>query len=168
MFRLIFVSKIKETSLPAQENDTARIISTAMPPATYCLSFYYHMRGRTIDTLQVIQISTSNVQNETVIWAKKGNQGNAWINGRVSVMADKESKVIFEGRRGAGFLGDIALDDISVTNGYCEDNLVNTCDFEKDLCNFVHDTTTNYKWLRYKGRKYGPTSGPGTDHTVKY
>jgi hypothetical protein len=127
------------------------------------------MRGRTIDTLQVIQQLTSNTKNETTIWSKKGNQGNAWINGRVSVVADSYLRFIFEGRRGAGFLGDIALDDISVTSGYCDSNVVNTCDFEEDLCNFVLDTTSITKWLRYKGRrKYGVNSGPGVDHTVNF
>ena len=29
-------------------------------------------------------------------------------------------QVVFEGIRGGGFLGDIALDDISQRDGYCE------------------------------------------------
>jgi hypothetical protein len=108
---------------------------------------------------------TSDIRNETVVWSKKGNQGNAWINGYVNIVAQKESTVIFEGRRGAGFLGDIALDDITVTSGNCDTNVVNTCDFEKDKCGFIDDPVLARKWERYQGRKYF-NSGPSTDHTV--
>ena len=89
--------------MPAKENDTARLVSLPLPVSLYCLSFYYHMKGKTIDTLKVFQKLTSGDQNETVVWSKRGNQGNAWINGRVNLIVDIESKIIFEGSRGTGF-----------------------------------------------------------------
>ena len=63
--------------------------------------------------------------------------------------------------------GDISLDDISVTDGYCESNEFFKCDFESGLCGFTFDTTAEYNWTRQAGKKYlyAPT-GPFVDHTV--
>ena len=57
------------------------------------------------------------------------------------------------------------MDDITLTNDYCPSNLVNFCDFEKDLCSFIDDTSTIFKWKRLRGRK-SSESGPGVDHTT--
>ncbi|RNA14511.1 MAM and LDL-receptor class A domain-containing 2-like, partial [Brachionus plicatilis] len=72
-----------ETSVPAKNNDTARLESLALAgnPKISCLSFYYHMRGVHIDTLNVF-IKSQSSGNESNIWSKTGNQGNKWFNGR--------------------------------------------------------------------------------------
>jgi hypothetical protein len=157
----------KETSLPAKQNDTARISSPTFDANTYCMSFYYHMQGQKVDTLNVIVQNTQDTTNETIVWSKKGTQGNLWINGKVNLVLNSESTVIFEGRRGTSFLGDIALDDISITDGLCQSNGLFVCDFEKDMCGFSNDTRYSYAWSRQKGKKYS-TPGVSVDHTVNF
>ena len=99
-----------ETSLPAKQNDIARLVSLPVPASNvYCLSFWYHMRGQHIDTLNVYTQLTSDSNNETIVWSKKGNQGNLWMNGRISLTSDDEYKIVFEGIRGVSYEGDIAL-----------------------------------------------------------
>ena len=93
-----------ETSVPAKQNDTARLLSLPVSgsPAVSCLSFYYHMRGVHIDTLNVLsKLETSG--NESIIWSKTGNQGNKWFNGKVNLDSPDLFKVIFEARRGTGY-----------------------------------------------------------------
>lgn len=68
------------------------------------------MRGIHIDTLNVYIKFTSNDLNESLVWSKQGNQGNGWINGKVNLLdIDKEYKIIFEGIKGNGHLGDIGI-----------------------------------------------------------
>ena len=62
--------------------------------------------------------------------------------------------------------GDICLDDISIVDGYCEDNSLFNCDFEKDFCGFVNDPNGKFNWTRKAGSTF-VTTGPSIDHTVK-
>lgn len=93
-----------EASPPSVENDTARLVSPMVSGSSSakCLSFYYHMRGRHIDTLNVYMKLDAS-KNETVIWTKKGNQGNVWLNGKVNLESVDSYTILFEGRRGTGY-----------------------------------------------------------------
>jgi len=83
-------------------NDTARLISKyeiPAAPSVNCLSFYYHMKGKNVESLNVY---TRTILNETLVWTRKGNQGDVWINGRVNLALDLDYKLIFESIRGSG------------------------------------------------------------------
>lgn len=65
------------------------------------------------------------------------------------------------------FQGDIALDDLTLTDGVCETNELFSCDFETSFCGMKNDTTARYSWTRQAGKKSAFSStGPGVDHTV--
>ena len=51
-----------------------------------CVSFYYHMYGRDIKTLNVYN-------GGNVIWTKSGNQGNAWKKAEVSISGNFDVSV---------------------------------------------------------------------------
>lgn len=81
------------------------------------LSFYYHMYGATTDSLRVDVFS--NGSWDFNVWSLFGQQqssGNAqWIQATVPLSAySGDIRVRFVGRKGTGFNGDIALDDIRV------------------------------------------------------
>ena len=40
------------------------------------------------------------------------------------------------------------------------------CDFQKDLCSFIQDTSDDLNWLRYKGSTPTLGTGPQVDHTL--
>jgi hypothetical protein len=83
-------------------NDTGRLMTKFDVPAVpnvNCFSFYFHMYGKQVERLSLIK---SISPNETVLWTRRGNQGNAWLLGRVSIKSDEDYKLIFESVRGSG------------------------------------------------------------------
>uniref|UniRef100_A0A3B4AHF5 MAM domain containing glycosylphosphatidylinositol anchor 2a n=1 Tax=Periophthalmus magnuspinnatus TaxID=409849 RepID=A0A3B4AHF5_9GOBI len=89
-----------------------------VPGPTYCFSFYYHMYGKHIGSLNVfLRQKTSDSQ----VWSLSGNQGDRWRQARVSIQPSSAFQMVVEGVRGAGIEGDIAIDDISIEEGECKD-----------------------------------------------
>ena len=99
-------------------------------------------------------------------------------------------QVVFEGIRGRGYQGDIAIDDIAFTVGTCvvlPHNAVPivpttvastappttpprgkfSCDFEIDFCSWSQDSSDQFNWTRHHGRTSSTDTGPTTDHTLK-
>lgn len=68
-----------ETSYPRKQDDYAVLRS---PPQTFggkmCLSFFYHMFGSTIGSLNVSV-------NGVVLFSKAGNQGNKWVEEKITI-----------------------------------------------------------------------------------
>ncbi|KAL9985328.1 hypothetical protein ACROYT_G007718 [Oculina patagonica] len=99
-----------ETSRPRKTGDKAILTLQGANSKPVCLSFYYHMYGKTINQL--------NIYNRgKVIWTMTGEQGNAWKKAEVSISGNYDLKI--EGISGTSYTGDIALDDLSVTDGSC-------------------------------------------------
>ena len=74
-----------------------------------CLSFYFYMYGANVGRLEV----------EGLSWSMTGDKGQKWYLARVA-MPTSVSKVIFKATAtGSGYRGDIAIDDVQVTNGAC-------------------------------------------------
>jgi len=73
-------------------------------------------------------------------------------------------QVVFEGIRGYGYLGDIAIDDVNMVPGACAG--VGTCDFESDLCGWTQRTDDTFDWLRRSGGTPSVNTGPTVDHTL--
>ena len=58
--------------------------------------------------------------SDYIIWQQKGEQGPGWVNGQAPITQTKHSYVIvFEGKRGTSYQGDIAIDDITFTESFC-------------------------------------------------
>ena len=73
-------------------------------------------------------------------------------------------QVVFEGIRGNGIYGDIALDDISTTPGPCP--IQGDCDFENGLCTWMNvHAGDNFDWNLGKGGTSSAYTGPSADHT---
>lgn len=188
-----------EASLPRRPNEKARFISqqfTAVSVAGRCLQFWYHMFGADIGTLNVLQKTAPGNKSEKILWTLSGQQGNAWLNGRVSLSRKPSTSfwIVFEGIRDSGYRGDIAIDDIQITNGGCSilpakadpnkptattpvattpftlpptvpTSLYN-CDFERGLCNYTQEHITDvFNWTRHQGGTYSGGTGPTMDHT---
>ena len=90
-------------------------------PGSYCLQFAYHMFGTAVGQLTVLTSEGSEKQ-PSVLWMKQGSQGNRWHQTSIeytSVNNNESLRFFFEGVVGSSSSGDIALDDITVTNGSC-------------------------------------------------
>ncbi|KAM9476806.1 MAM domain-containing glycosylphosphatidylinositol anchor protein 1 isoform 1-T2 [Clarias gariepinus] len=123
-----------ETSRPRLKGDNARLLSplynvtAARGPSgssrvPYCVSFFYHMNGKHIGTLNVLLRVKSIATVDSLAWTLSGHQGPSWKKANVVVYPSGPFQVVFEGIRGDGFEGDIAIDDVSVTKGKCKQEM---------------------------------------------
>ncbi|XP_076974867.1 enteropeptidase [Tamandua tetradactyla] len=104
--------------LPRWRRERVGLLSLPLDPTwePLCLSFWYCMYGQNVDQLS---INISNDQNmEKTIFKKEGNYGKDWNYGQVTLNETVKFKVIFNAFANR-LLSDIALDDISLTNGMC-------------------------------------------------
>ena len=75
------------------------------------------------------------------------------------------SQAVFEGIRGRGYRGDIAIDDTNVQSGPCPPP--GSCDFEKGLCAYQNDLVDDvFDWERNSGHTGSIGTGPSVDHTT--
>ncbi|XP_033726981.1 MAM and LDL-receptor class A domain-containing protein 1-like [Pecten maximus] len=103
-----------EVSSPVNPGETAKLESyNALPVQDHCLSFWYHMYGGSVGNLQISTV------NSGVLWTKSSNQGDSWIQANVNLPADPNFQLVIEATSGSSWNGDIALDDIKLTNGTC-------------------------------------------------
>ena len=75
------------------------------------------------------------------------------------------TQAVFEGIRGRGNRGDIAIDDTVVKNGPCPPP--GSCDFERGLCAYQNELVDDdFDWERNTGHTGSIGTGPSTDHTT--
>uniref|UniRef100_A0A8C9KVD2 MAM domain containing glycosylphosphatidylinositol anchor 1 n=1 Tax=Phocoena sinus TaxID=42100 RepID=A0A8C9KVD2_PHOSS len=110
-----------ETSRPRELGDRARLVSPLYNASAkfYCVSFFYHMYGKHIGSLNLLVRSRNKGALDTHAWSLSGNKGNAWQQAHVPINPSGPFQIIFEGVRGSGYLGDIAIDDITLKKGEC-------------------------------------------------
>ncbi|CAH1102080.1 unnamed protein product, partial [Psylliodes chrysocephalus] len=124
-----------ESSSKAQ-NDTARLISPVYDKMDdeVCFEFFYHMYGATIGTLRVylktVNQTWSSLNPQSAIFTKSGNQGDKWYRSFHHLgIVKEEFQIIIEGVRGAGYISDIAIDDVKIIpNCIDEDEITTTMD----------------------------------------
>ena len=99
--------------------------------------------------------------------------------------------MIFEGIRGNGYTGDIAIDDVSYTVGSCVVQPSTAvprppttsppastrpptprptgynCDFQTSFCSWTRDASAPFNWTRHRGTTSSVDTGPAFDHTLK-
>ncbi|XP_078416606.1 enteropeptidase [Cetorhinus maximus] len=92
----------------------------SVEPEPSCLSFWYHMYGVDVSHFRVY--ITSNKNGSQASFRKEGNYGNQWNYGQLTINETVEVRVVFEAIKSTGRFSDIALDDISLTNGTCKES----------------------------------------------
>ncbi|CAC5410020.1 unnamed protein product [Mytilus coruscus] len=81
-----------------------------------CFTFWYHMYGDNMGTLNVYTKSRNITRKH---WSQSGNQGNSWNFANFDIASSEPYTIIFEGISGEHFESDIALDDIIVLQRSC-------------------------------------------------
>ncbi|KAM7423853.1 hypothetical protein PAMA_000289 [Pampus argenteus] len=120
-----------EASRPRVQGDKARLLSPLFNVTSvrgpkgsgrvpYCVSFYYHMKGKHIGVLNVLLRVRSIASVDSVVWSKSGHQGPDWKKAFFDISPSGPFQIVFEGIRGPSFEGDIAIDDVSITIGKCK------------------------------------------------
>ncbi|NXI67052.1 AEGP protein, partial [Anseranas semipalmata] len=151
-----------DPSAPWSRGQHAQLITYGQEPAATprCLSFWYRLAGPQIGTLNLkLQLEGAE---ETVLWTQRGTRGSLWHRGLVTLPATGQQRyrLAFEALRD-GFMGDMALDDLTLTAGACGAEL--SCSFEAGTCGLVGSEQP--AWLR-QSNSTGTTTGPPADHTT--
>ncbi|XP_041944947.1 MAM and LDL-receptor class A domain-containing protein 2 isoform X2 [Alosa sapidissima] len=150
--------------LPASR---ARMASSAFPSGQgKCLQFWYHMFGQGMGTLNVYQ---QPAEGEAVlVFSRAGNMGELWRLAQAPLQATQSTesyRIVVEGVRGQSEQGDMAIDDVLVTDAPCPPG--GHCDFELNMCGWTNlygvDETD---WLRGQGLNPSLNTGPSVDHTT--
>ncbi|XP_070543844.1 MAM and LDL-receptor class A domain-containing protein 1-like [Ptychodera flava] len=128
-----------------------------------CLKFWYHMRGRHCGYLSITVVEDKTGRS-TLVWERWFDQGDHWLQGQANIIAKESYRVEFEVFNKIEydkFEGDIALDDVAIINGSCNEN--GDCNFEDDLCSWTNDIGNDFDWSRKRAGDV--TIGPIKDHT---
>ncbi|XP_020893748.1 MAM domain-containing glycosylphosphatidylinositol anchor protein 1 [Exaiptasia diaphana] len=108
-----------ETSHQYGKGQTAYLVSPEVAPSnsSHCLSFFYHMYGRTMGSLTV---NIKDRQQNSVLSTITGNQGNSWHYKEVTITSLRTYQIVFVGVRGESHLSDIAIDNIKFKKAPCQ------------------------------------------------
>lgn len=88
-----------------------------------CFTFWYHMYGNGMGKLNVYLDSE---ESSRIVWTKSGNRGDIWWFDSFNINTSKPYRIIFEGIRGSSRRSDIALDDILLISGSCQEGMIST------------------------------------------
>lgn len=110
---------IETSGTNCQDGNRADLVSNCLQfiaESESChLSFYYHMYGATVGTLN-LDISTDEGLSWTNLWSLTGNQGDRWEKVFIDLSAydSQVGKLRFSGYGGDSFSGDMAIDNIQL------------------------------------------------------
>lgn len=83
-----------EASSPARQGDNAKLASPVVSNGNgdYCLSFWFHMYGADIGSLNVHIVDSTG---DNTVWSRSGDQGNSWFKAVVPLqIASARSQVV--------------------------------------------------------------------------
>ncbi|XP_060553133.1 fibropellin-1-like [Ruditapes philippinarum] len=111
-----------EASSPRLQGDYASMVSQVLPAnRTVCFKFWYYMYGDGIGHLTV-NLKDMCTQKETPLFRQLGDQGQKWIQSSITIPGQRvqhDYNLILTGDIGPTYHGDIAIDDLSITDGVC-------------------------------------------------
>ncbi|XP_007521346.1 enteropeptidase [Erinaceus europaeus] len=107
---------------PGGRRERVGLLSLPLHPTLepVCLSFWYFMYGEKVYKLSVNISSDQN--KEKTVFQKEGNYGDNWNYGQITLNETVDFKVVFSAFKNQ-IQSDIALDDISLTQGICNVSL---------------------------------------------
>ncbi|KAJ8299824.1 hypothetical protein KUTeg_023884 [Tegillarca granosa] len=152
------------------------------PSPAACFTFWYYMYGANVGSLRLYKPDPSRT---VMLWNATGNQGNIWRQAFVQINSSTAFQVTFDGEIGSGYLGDIAIDDVALHQGFCNNFTTIApstvtpmttvsypptkydCTFDsKNICQWTQDTTDQFSWTVHKGSTTSLDTGPTFDHTT--
>ncbi|XP_053986898.1 MAM and LDL-receptor class A domain-containing protein 1-like [Hylaeus volcanicus] len=138
-----------DSSFPRRPGDRARLLSTSFPAPSadtpMCMHFWFYMFGAGIGTLKLFLRHFRSLDAPLrEIWSLNGNAGNTWFVAQITVSSLDDFQLVFEASVGNTGMGDIAIDDISFTQGSCPVSpqvaapAPRDCTFEVDECDWIN------------------------------
>ncbi|XP_075875933.1 MAM and LDL-receptor class A domain-containing protein 1 [Nelusetta ayraudi] len=144
----------------SKNGDTASIsVPAETLSATLCVGFWYQMSGPSVPSLNLLVKTKSS---EDLIWTRQGTQNPEWINAQVTINLNGMQKLTFTGNRTTSSQGFIAIDDITVREGVCKNELM--CSFDSNMCDFTNNEGHHGKWVHMKATKDEVDHSSGTEN----
>ena len=84
--------------------------------ATPSFSFSYHMNGTAMGNL-IVETSVDDGSTWTSAWSISGSQGDVWNDVSITLPSSSGIQVRFNGTTGSSWSSDIAIDNVSVSDG---------------------------------------------------
>ncbi|XP_043257354.1 MAM and LDL-receptor class A domain-containing protein 1-like [Colletes gigas] len=157
-----------DSSFPRRPGDRARLLSTSFPAPSantpMCMHFWFHMFGAGIGTLKLfLRYFRSMDAPLREIWSLNGNAGNTWFVAQITISSLDDFQLVFEASVGNTGMGDIAIDDISFTQGSCPVSpqvaapTPRDCTFEVDECDWINSRDPDrVEWERVSIQALSP------------
>ena len=95
-----------------------------------CFKFATHMYGNGVGILRVKYRSEErdedkgDKEDDRTLWEMSGEAGNNWYTAQLPIASSTAFHIIFEGTVGPNYLGNIAIDSISMEQGVCPSRLL--------------------------------------------
>ncbi|KAM6919231.1 apical endosomal glycoprotein [Xenentodon cancila] len=124
-----------------------------------CVAFWFYMLGPSVSALDLLVETESS---EMLIWTRQGTQSPEWTNAQVTISLNDTLRIILTGRKNIRSKGFIAVDDITVREGACNNQRV--CGFDWDMCGFENSVSTRGCWDRRQGTKHHVDHTYGTEN----
>lgn len=183
LIKKIFFSVLRSPQFPAPVvgTGTNADLEKQENNGPLCLKFAVHMFGNGIGTLRVKVRSAEEPEaaageeagkNDRILWEMSGEAGNRWYLAQLSYASTNSYYFLFEGVVGPNYLGNIAIDSITIEQGACPispqtaSRKSGDCTFEESMCAWTNANQAlgldHFDWSRQFS--YG-AYGPKTDHT---
>eukprot|EP00057_Strongylocentrotus_purpuratus_P018006 XP_011672480.1 PREDICTED: MAM and LDL-receptor class A domain-containing protein 2 [Strongylocentrotus purpuratus] len=143
--------------------DVARLDSELLnnvDVAGYCMEFWFQMYG---DQMGAFTVYEEREGLELPVWQETEPRGPGWNQVHLHFTETGSYYIIFEGVRGNGFSGDIALDDITFHPGSCP--TPNVCDFENGECYYSQTSPDQFDWEVIQADSQ--SAAPAIDNTYR-
>ncbi|RMZ97804.1 MAM and LDL-receptor class A domain-containing 2-like [Brachionus plicatilis] len=139
--------------------------------AKQCLKFWYYMNGANNGELNVyyrVEKQPGSFVQSAVIWRINTGHGDHWNLAHVQFDGNNQSisNFVIEAYADYYVSGQIAIDDISLIYGDCENQTYSSvdCDFEEEhICGYQPDPFADFNWSRNKGNTLSSNTGPSVD-----
>ncbi len=116
---------------------------------------------------RVLLLTPLTLLSPAQLWVRSGSSNDAWLPADIHYTNTQDAfQIAFRVTRGNGWNGDVSIDDVFFSDGYCAQQDDDACDFETGMCNWNNDALNDYDWRR--GSQGVPTmgTGPTADHTT--
>ncbi len=135
---------LETSGFSCQSGDSAVLLSNLITvntdPNACELSFNYHMNGQHINSLR-LDITTDCGDNWTPLFEVQGSKGDEWFAEYLDldIYDNLDIQLRFVGKKGNGFRGDIAIDNLNLYGPQLSNSQVNTFYFDGDNDGFGDD-----------------------------
>ncbi|XP_072220292.1 MAM and LDL-receptor class A domain-containing protein 1 [Leuresthes tenuis] len=152
------------SSLHQNHRSVAQVVSEwiQLKDTSSCLTLWHHMDNSASGTLRVFM---SSGPSEKDLLFHSNSSGSSWSRFSQSVETSKPFQLLIEAE--SNNMGFIAIDDISLKSGLCQENETSSvfvgCSFENGTCDWEDISVGQFQWVR---RNASGNDGPYVDNTL--